>query len=219
MLQKHCSYSSSHLVSFSHFKLQNILLTKNHTQTFPKARWHKQFCFLEPSALVKFHDVVPNHYRSVKSQCIYCWRSRIICKTAIFLGEGNGNHSSTLPGESQGWRSLVGGGPCGLQESDTTEQLHFHALEKEMAIHSSVLAWRIPGTEEPGGLLSMGSHRVGHDWSDLAAAAAAIFLLSCHPIQNHLVPRDSFISESSSLVVTALLWICCLGGELGTAAV
>ena len=50
---------------------------------------------------------------------------------------------------------------------------HFHALEKEMATHSSVLAWRIPGTGEPGGLLSMGSHRVGHDWSDSAAAAAA----------------------------------------------
>ena len=48
---------------------------------------------------------------------------------------------------------------------------HFHALEKEMATHSSVLAWRIPGTEEPGGLPSMGSHRVGHDWSGLAAAA------------------------------------------------
>ena len=46
-------------------------------------------------------------------------------------------------------------------------------LEKEMATHSSVLAWRIPGTGEPGGLPSMGSHRVGHDWSDAAAAAAA----------------------------------------------
>ena len=43
-----------------------------------------------------------------------------------------------------------------------------------MATHSSVLAWRIPGTGEPGGLPSMGSHRVGHDWSDLAAAAAAL---------------------------------------------
>ena len=49
---------------------------------------------------------------------------------------------------------------------------HFHALEKDMATHSSVLAWRIPGTGEPGRLLSMGSHRVGHDGSDLAAAAA-----------------------------------------------
>ena len=52
---------------------------------------------------------------------------------------------------------------------------HFHALEKEMATHSSVLAWRIPGTGEPGGLPSMGSHRVGHNWSNLAAADLAIF--------------------------------------------
>ena len=50
---------------------------------------------------------------------------------------------------------------------------HFHALEKEMATHSSVLAWRTPGTGKPGGLPSMGSHRVRHDWSNLAAAAAA----------------------------------------------
>ena len=77
-----------------------------------------------------------------------------------------------LPGKSHGWRSLVGCSPWGREESDTTQRLHFHALEKEMATHSSVLAWRIPGTGEPGGLPSMGSPRVGHDWSDLAAAAA-----------------------------------------------
>ena len=47
---------------------------------------------------------------------------------------------------------------------------HFHALEQEMATHSSVLAWRIPGMGEPGGLSSVGLHRVGHDWSDLAAS-------------------------------------------------
>ena len=52
--------------------------------------------------------------------------------------------------------------------------LIFVLLEKEMATHSSILAWRIPGKEEPGGLLSMGSHRVRHDWSDLAAAAAYV---------------------------------------------
>ena len=55
--------------------------------------------------------------------------------------------------------------------SDFTFTLHFHALEKEMATHSSVLALRMPGTGEPGGLPSMGLHRVGHDWSDLAAVA------------------------------------------------
>ena len=65
-------------------------------------------------------------------------------------------------------------------ELDTTEWLHFHfsllrtvKVEKEMATHSSVIAWRIPGTGDPGGLPSMGSHRIGHDWSVLAAAAAA----------------------------------------------
>ena len=62
--------------------------------------------------------------------------------------------------------------------SDFTFTFHFHALEKEIATHSSVLAWRIPGTGEPGGLPSMGSHRVGHDWSDLAAAAANQFRTS-----------------------------------------
>ena len=71
-----------------------------------------------------------------------------------------------LPGKSHGWRGLVGCSPWGCEESDTTERLHFHfhfhALEKKLATHSSVLAWRIPGAVEPGGLLSMGSHRVGH---------------------------------------------------------
>ena len=82
-----------------------------------------------------------------------------------------------LPGKSQGWRSLMGCSPWGLEESDMTEWLHFHfhALEKEMATHSSVLAWRIPGTGEPGGLLPMGLHRVRHNWSDLAAAAGLQF--------------------------------------------
>ena len=70
-----------------------------------------------------------------------------------------------LPGKSHGQRSLVGCSPWGREESDMTERLHFHfhTLEKEMATHSSVLAWRIPGMGKPGGLPSMGSHRVGHD--------------------------------------------------------
>ena len=56
--------------------------------------------------------------------------------------------------------------------SNFTFTFHFHALEKEMASHSSVLGWRIPGTGEPGGLPSMGLHRVVHDLSDLGAAVA-----------------------------------------------
>ena len=71
------------------------------------------------------------------------------------------------------WRAAVHGvtgSRTGL--SDFTFTFHFHALEKEMATHSSVLAWRIPGTGEPDGLLSVGSNRVRHNQSDLAAAAA-----------------------------------------------
>ena len=79
-----------------------------------------------------------------------------------------------LPRKSHGrgaWKAAVHGVAEGRTRlSDFTFTFHFHALEKEMATHSSVLAWRVPGTGEPGGLPSMGSHRVGHDWSDLAAA-------------------------------------------------
>ena len=60
-----------------------------------------------------------------------------------------------------------------------------HEREKEMSTHSSILAWRIPGTEEPGGLPSLGLHRVRHDWSDLAAAAAAILTILKYPIYEH----------------------------------
>ena len=71
------------------------------------------------------------------------------------------------------WAAVHGVAKSWTWLSDVTFIFHFHALEKEMATHSSVLAWRIPGTGEPDGLLSMGSHRVGYDWSDLAAVAAA----------------------------------------------
>ena len=90
-------------------------------------------------------------------------------------------HSSTLAwtipwmeesGRLQSMGSLRVGHDWATSLSLFTFTFHFPALEKEMATHSSVLAWRIPGTGEPGGLPSMGSHRIGHDWSDLAAAAA-----------------------------------------------
>ena len=72
------------------------------------------------------------------------------------------------------WAAVHGVAESRARLKDFTFSFYFHALEKEMATHSSVLAWRIPETEEPGRLLSMGSHRVGHDCSDLAAAAAAL---------------------------------------------
>ena len=70
------------------------------------------------------------------------------------------------------WAAVHGVAKSRTRLSNFTFTFHFHALEKEMATHSSVLAWRIPGTEDPGRLPSMGSHRVGHNWSNLAAAAA-----------------------------------------------
>ena len=108
-----------------------------------------------------------------------------------------------LPGKSHGQRSLVGCSPWGGEESDTTEQLHFHSLEKEMATHSSVLAWRIPGMGEPGGLPSKGSHRVGHNWSDLAVAAAQLFL-SIHGGQIPGLPRVTRSLVNNDIVQTAL---------------
>ena len=75
------------------------------------------------------------------------------------------------------WDAVHGVAKGRTQLSHFTSTFHFPALEKEMATYSSVLAWRIPGMGEPGGLSSMGSHGVGHDWSDLAAAAAAYLLL------------------------------------------
>ena len=70
------------------------------------------------------------------------------------------------------WAAVHGFAKSRTLLSDFTFTFHFRVLEKEMATHSSVLAWRIPGTGEPGGRLSMGSHRIGHDCSDLAAATA-----------------------------------------------
>ena len=72
------------------------------------------------------------------------------------------------------WAAVHGVARSWTRLSNLTFTFHFHTLEKEMATHSSVLAWRIPGTGEPGGLPSMASHSVGHDWSDLAATAAAL---------------------------------------------
>ena len=94
------------------------------------------------------------------------------------VGEGNGTplQYSCLenPMDGGAWKAAVHGvAKSRARLSDFTFTFHFHALEKDMATHSSVLAWRIPETEEPSGLLSMGLHRVEHDWSNLAAAAAA----------------------------------------------
>ena len=97
----------------------------------------------------------------------------------LFLGELESLNGTPLQysclenpmDEGAWWAAVHGVARSRTRLSDFTFTFHFHVLEKEMATHSSVLAWRIAGTGEPGRLLSVGSHRVGHDWSNLAAAA------------------------------------------------
>ena len=107
-----------------------------------------------------------------------CFLQQCLSILALHLltTQGNGTplQNSCLENPMDGgawWAAVHGVAKSRTRLSDLTFTFHFPALEKEMATHSSVLAWRIPGTGEPGGLPSMGSHRVGHDWSDLAAAA------------------------------------------------
>ena len=139
---------------------------------------------------VCFHSVVPSIFLvrlpsfSSKSQWVIATlllqtkiKKEIISLYAVAIGEGNGTplQYSCLENPMDGgawWAAVHGVAKSQTRLNDFTFTSHFRALEKEMATHSSVLAWRIPGTGEPSRLPSMGSHRVGHDWSDLAAAAA-----------------------------------------------
>ena len=91
------------------------------------------------------------------------------------------------------WAVVHGVAKSRTRLSDFPFTFHFPALEKEMATHSSVLAWRIPGTVEPGGLPSMGSHRVGHYWSDLAAAfhLRCVFYRQSHDTNHKLENLNS----------------------------
>ena len=124
-----------------------------------------------------------------------CWRCNptsryTYCRKLWLLicvhGEGNGSplQYSCLKNPMDGgawWAAVHGVAKSQTRLSDFTFTFPFHALEKEMATRSSVLAWRISGTGEPGGLPSVGSHRVGHDWSNLAAVveAAVSFFKNC----------------------------------------
>ena len=123
----------------------------------------------------------------------------------LLLREGNGNplQYSCLENTMDGgawWAAVHGVARSQTRLRDLTLFFHFHVLEKEMATHSSVLAWRIPGMEEPDGLPSMGSHRVGHNWSDLAAAAAAaVLLLLLFLLSNFYVPTHHFTSCIKSI--------------------
>ena len=106
------------------------------------------------------------------------------CSYTVFLEKAMAPHSSAfawkIPGMEEPGRLQSMGSLSQTRLSNFPFTFHLHALEKEMATHSNVLAWRISGMGEPGGLPSMGSYRVGHDWSDLVAAAAVVFAIHWH---------------------------------------
>ena len=138
------------------------------------------FCCLDEASCTEYYQWLGDA-KSCIQVVSFVWVITIWYSLGLFLREGNGTplQYSCLenPMDRGAWKAAVHGVAEGRTRlSDFTFTFHFHALEMEMATHSSVLAWRIPGTAEPGGLPSMGSHRVGHDWSDLAAAAAGLFL-------------------------------------------
>ena len=132
--------------------------------------WHSNVDFLTDRIRIKLHW--------------YCCDQRMLhpvsyCQVVPRIGEGDGTplQYSCLENPMNGgawWAAVHGVAKSRTQLSDFTFTFHFNALEKEMATHSSVLAWRIPGTGEPGGLPSMGSYRVRHNWSDLAVAVHEI---------------------------------------------
>ena len=104
----------------------------------------------------------------LSDQCKEIEKNNRMRKTRDLFGEGSGTplQYSCLENPMDGgawWATVHGVAKSRTRLSNFAFTFHFHALEKEMATHSSVLAWRIPGTGEPGGLPSMRSHRVGHD--------------------------------------------------------
>ena len=115
---------------------------------------------LSPPVLILPHSMEPSLWSMVPTT--------VSGETSFCVREGNGTplQYSCLENPMDGgawWAAIHGVAKSRTQLSDFTFTFHFHALQKEMATHSSALVWRIPGTGEPGGLPSMGSHRVGHD--------------------------------------------------------
>ena len=128
---------------------------------------------------------MPYTYRYIFIYIIHS--SVIFTQKYASVGEGNGTrlqYSCLENPMDRGawWEAVRGVAQSRTRLSDFTFAFHFHALEEEMATHSSVLAWRILGTGEPSGLPSMGLHRVRHNWRDLAAAAAEQLL--CWKLMN-----------------------------------
>ena len=159
-----------------------------------------------------------------------CWILFAVKLNLVFRGCSSSREKGMAPtpvlspGKCHGRGSLVGCSPCwgSDQLSNFPFTFHFHALEKEMATHSSVLAWRIPGTGKPGGLLSMGLQRVGHNWSDLAAALRTDYPATRRP--RDLVrercnqhrgsdPRSFHWAQTPMQATWSLFWAKCWTGS------
>ena len=105
-----------------------------------------------PLSITEWQWKSPSRVRLLQPHGLYSQRRQCHPTPVLLPGNSHGVWWAAVHGVAEGWTQL----------SNFTFTFHFHALEKEMATHSSVLAWRIPGTGEPGGLPSMGSHRVRH---------------------------------------------------------
>ena len=139
-----------------------------------------------------------------------CWCSVVRCSYTKNSEKAMAPHSSTLA-----WKTPWTEEPGRLQSmgslsrtwlSDFTFNYCLHALEKEMANHSSVLAWRIPGTGEPGGLPSVGSHRVRHDWSDLANTKNCSVFSEKFPLYHYVCPFLCNTSDTFLYFEFCLVW-------------
>ena len=163
------------------FKTEQVSpLTRLWDFSLPATPWGSLTMMLTPQSCVSFwymsvavlkltSCVTLSKFLNLSEPCFhYIPPLRSFVRSQWDNGEGNGTplqYSCLENPMDQGawWAAVHGVAKSRTQLSDFTLTFHFHALEKEMATHSSVLAWRIPGTGEPGGLPSMGSHRVRHD--------------------------------------------------------
>jgi len=155
---------------------QTEMGNKPWASSFSESKLNALFLFKHREIWCKYRTMLTHQILTLDNfLCFYLNKSLI----ALIIREGNGTPLQYFclknPMDRGAWWAAVHGvTKSRTRLSDFTFTFHFHALEKEMATHSSVLAWRIPRMGEPGGLPSMGSHRVRHDWSYLAAAAALI---------------------------------------------
>ena len=162
-----------HLKADSVFRLNN-----RHSVVDPQCSTtlQHQFCF---TVFIFFYCMRFSHslvlYYTLFERCAWQWWCYLIFFFNMSVRRRWWHPSPVLDGGAW-WAAAHGVAKSQTRLSDFSLTFHFQALEKEMATHSSVLAWRIPGTGKPGGLPSVGSHRVGHDWSDLAAAALGTYV-------------------------------------------